>query len=125
MANGTYMTIGGTAVPDPAYNGVIITEEPIWAANTGRAQTGKMIGDIVAWKTTVEVTWPPLSLTDMNTLRNAIRNAGAFFTIAYYDLNTNTRDSKTVYCNHIPRTLNSIVEAFRMNSEVTITFIEQ
>ncbi len=125
MANGTYMTINGTAVHDPAYGGVTITDEPIWAANTGRSQTGKMIGDIVAWKTTIEVTWPPLSMADTTTLYNAIRNAGAFFDISYYDLNTSEQVTKTVYCNHIPRQLVSITEAYKRHAGVSVTFIEQ
>lgn len=125
MANGTYMTINGNVVPDPAYGGVTITDEPIWAANTGRSQTGKMIGDIVAWKTTIEVTWPPMSMADTLTVYNAIRNAGAFFNIAYYDMTTSERVTKRVYCNHIPRQLVSIVEAFKRHAGVTVTFIEQ
>lgn len=115
--------INGVQVAEPAKEGLTITDEPIWASNTGRGTNGKMIGDIVAWKTTVEVTWPPLSFTDAQTIRDAIKNAGNFFAIRYPDFSAGTLVTKTVYCGNIPRTTHSLVS--QLKNGVTITFIEQ
>ena len=81
------MVINGIPVATPKHSGVVITEEPIWASNTGRSSTGKMIGDIIAWKTTIAVSWPPLDFDAAKEIRDAIMNAGSFFKIKYYGLN--------------------------------------
>lgn len=117
--------INGTQVAEPKIQGVQITDEPIWASNTGRATSGKMIGDIVAWKTTVAVAWPPLSFAQSQQIRNAIKNAGPFFTISYNDFSGTSLETKTVYCANIPRTLYSLAQAYQRHTDVTITFIEQ
>lgn len=117
--------INNVTVHEPAHSGIKITDEPIWAPNTGRASDGTMIGDIVAWKTTVEVAWPPLSFADSERIRNAIKNAGPFFPITYNDFSSGSTVTKTVYCGNIPRTLYSIAAAFQKHTGVTVSFIEQ
>lgn len=125
------MIINGITVATPKHGGVVITDEPIWASNTGRSSTGKMIGDIVAWKTTISVTWPPLSFEDIEKIRNAVINAGPFFKIKYYDFNTDSStkepvlQEKTVYASNIPRTMYSLAEGYQRHTDVTITFVEQ
>lgn len=125
-----------TWLPTPAKGGIVVTDEPIWAANTGRSSTGKMIGDIVAWKVTVEVAWPPLTFAQAKSIRNAIKGAGEFFDIAYYDLSTSDMVKKTVYCGNIPRALysladridpasGSVVGNYRRYSGIAIKFVEQ
>lgn len=122
---GKVIRIGTTYVADPALGGVIVTDEPIWSSNTGRSTTGKMIGDIVDWKTTIEITWPPLSFSETAQIRNAIKNAGEFFDLTYYDMSASTPQTKTVYCGNIPRTLYSLEAHHRMHQGITIKFIEQ
>ena len=99
-----------------------------------------MIGDIVAWKTTIEVSWPPLTYAHAKTLRDAIRNAGEFFTITYKDIAsgntvTNMTTTKTVYAGNVPRVLRSIASvpstqpgeaaSLQRYDGITVTFIEQ
>lgn len=117
--------INGITVAEPRKEGVTITDEPIWASNTGRGSDGTMTGDIVAWKTTVQVEWPALSFTDSQTIVNAIKNAGAFFKIRYNDFSASTEVEKTVYCSNVPRTIYSLAQAARYHMGVTVTFIEQ
>ena len=114
-------------MPEPAHKGITVTDETIWASNTGRAQNGTMVGDIVAAKKTVEVTWPPLSFSDSQKLRNAIVNAGPFFTIYYPDFSSDVAsyESLTVYASNLPRTLYSIANGLRYHMGVSVTFIEQ
>ncbi len=109
----------------PKQGGITVTEEPIWAGNTGRSSTGKMVGDIVAWKTTIAVTWPPLSFAAAKTLRDAIKNAEPFFKIKYYDFSADTMTEKTVYAGSVPRTLYSLVAGHRLYTDITVTFVEQ
>ena len=119
------MVINGITVATPKQGGVVITEEPIWASNTGRSSTGKMIGDIVAWKTTIAVSWPPLSFSAAKEIIDAIMDAGAFFKIKYYDLSTKSMKEKTVYASNIPRTLYSLADGHQKYTDITITFVEQ
>lgn len=130
-------TINGIAVREPAKEGVTITEEPIWAQNTGRAQDGTMTGDLVGWKRTFAVTWPPLTFADTNTILRAIETAGAFFPITFTNTRagavisgdeltmTSTTETATVYTSSMPRTVASLVDGYKRHIGVTITFIEQ
>lgn len=117
--------INGITVSEPKKEGVTITDEPIWASNTGRNVHGKMIGDIVAWKTTVAVQWPPLSFSESQKIVNALKGAGPFFTITYNDFSSGSTVTKTVYCSNIPRTIYSLVQGVQYHQGVTVTFIEQ
>lgn len=124
------MKINGVTVAEPKLGGIVVTDEPVWSANTGRSSTGKMIGDIVAWKTTIEVAWPPLSYSQMKVIRDAIKSGGEFFQIQYTDIESGTTLSnmtttKTVYCGNIPRLLYSTAAQYQRYAEIVITFIEQ
>lgn len=119
------MIINNIEVATPKKGGVAITEEPIWASNTGRSTSGKMIGDIVAWKTKINVTWPPLSLAESKKLRETIKNAGAFFKIKYKDFSTDETVEKTVYVGNLPRTIYSLAAGYEKHTDVGITFIER
>lgn len=117
--------INNVLVAEPRKEGVTITDEPIWAGNTGRNAKGKMIGELVAWKTTVEVEWPVLSFSEAKKIRNAIVNAGSFFPIEYYDFSADTAVTKTVYCANVPRTMYSLASSARYHIGVKIKFVEQ
>lgn len=128
-SNGDWVT-----VKDPKIGGIAVTDEPIWSSNTGRSSTGKMIGDIVARKTTIEVAWPPLTYAEMKTLRNAIIAGGEFFKIKYKDVEgvtsgdatlSNMTTTKTVYCGNIPRLMYSTNSKYQKYVDVKIEFIEQ
>ena len=126
------MVINSVTVKDPKIGGVTVTDEAIWSSNTGRSSTGKMIGDIVAMKSTIEIAWGPLTYSEMKTIRDAIIAGGEFFSITYPDIeagiNTNgtvKTQTKTVYCANIPRILYSTSTKYPRYTDVTIQFIER
>lgn len=84
-----------------------------------------MIGDIIAWKTTIAVSWPQLSFYDAERIRDAVKNAGPFFDIEYYDFSVSAMIKKTVYASKLPRTLYSLADKYQRYKDITITFIEQ
>lgn len=113
-------------LPEPAKEGLAITREPIWGTNTGRSASGKMTGDIITHKTTIAVTWPPLSAADTATILDAVEGAGSFFDIRFTnDVGSGTA-TYTVYASNLPRTVYSLAPglAFR-HTGIEITFIEQ
>ena len=119
------MYINNIKVATPKQGGVVITDEPIWASNTGRSATGKMIGDIVTWKTTVNVTWPPLSLSESKKIVEAIKNAGSYFKIKYRDFSSKEMVEKTVYVSDLPRTVYSLAKGYEKHTDLSATFIER
>ena len=119
------MVINGVTVKEPKLGGVSVTDEPIWSSNTGRSASGKMIGDIVAMKSTIEIAWTPLSFADMKKIRDAIISGGEFFSITYPDPAVGANVTKTVYCGNIPRLLYSLSSRYPRYQDVTIQFIER
>lgn len=117
--------INGTQVKEPKQGGITITDEPIWSSNTGRATSGKMIGDIIAWKRTVNVAFPPLSFSEMSAIVTAIKGGGEFFNIQFYDMDASTLKTVKVYCGNIPRLMYSLAQGHQKYIDVAIDFIEQ
>ena len=123
---------GGTQVAEPAHKGINVTDETIWSSNTGRSSTGKMIGDIVARKSTIEVTWNVLTYAEAKEIIDAIKNAGEFFYIKYPDVSAGINSDgslkyavKEVYAGNVPRGLYSLHKGIRYYTDVQITFIQR
>ena len=121
--------IRGTRVKEPAKDGVQITDEPVWGENTMRdVNTGKMMGDIKAYKKTVAVTWPPMTFAEANQILSLLKGssgASPFYKIKYNDSSAGTLDEITVYNGNLQRTVASISSAYQRQTGVTVTFIEQ
>lgn len=128
----TVMYINETAVKSPGSDGVKVTDEPIWSQNTGRSvdKDAKMVGDIVAWKRTIDITWDRLTYEEMRKIRTAImavEKKNPFYTIRYPDPaqngNPNVLVSTKVYNANIPRKLSTLVNG--AYHDVTISWVEQ
>ena len=118
--NGDWVTM-----PSPMHGGMAIADEPVWSSNTGRGATGKMSGDIVAWKTTIDMDFPPLSFSESKRLRDALKNAGEFFDVRYRDFNASAWTTKTVYTANLPRTIYSLAQGIRYHTGVKVQLVEQ
>lgn len=79
MAN---LYIGGQAMPEPS--ACTITREPIWSKNTGRGADGSMVGDIIAYKYKLALTWKVLNKNQIVKLNSAIQSS-AFFDVKFRD----------------------------------------
>ena len=89
--------IDGVTMPTPALSGLTIKKEKIWSNNTGRAADGEMMGDLIAIKYTLEITWPMLSRADVAKIDTAI--SSAFFNVTFTDPGSNYRITKRCYSN--------------------------
>lgn len=85
MALGIYAgtsATGMTLLPSPT--DLKPSKELIWSENTGRAQSGsnkaKMIGDVVAEKTTYNIEWGVLTQSQLNTITSHL--TAGFFILA-------------------------------------------
>lgn len=68
-------------IPEP--KSIKISREKIWSKNTGRSDSGKMTGDIVAIKTTLKIEWAILSAEEIKLIDQYLSTA--FFECTYLD----------------------------------------
>ncbi|MCD8086776.1 MAG: hypothetical protein LUF28_10795 [Clostridiales bacterium] len=118
------LTIGGVAMPTPALEGLTITREKIWSADAGRTSSGKMVGTIVAIKTKLSITWPPLTMEEVATIEEAVSSSNSFVSMSYTDM-TGSTVTKTVYFGTPSYTVYSYAEGVQWVKDVTVDGIEQ
>lgn len=71
MAILTVVTANGN-VELPAPVSISIDSEIIWSSNTGRISSGKMIGDVIAEKEKISISWGILSKVEYDTIKNSL-----------------------------------------------------
>ena len=64
-----------------AYEGYVYSRNKIHSANTGRTNTGKMVGSILAIKDKIEVTTPPLTPTQAKAIDDIFNSNTMFHTV--------------------------------------------
>ena len=62
--------IGSTDLRTP--KSITYSQNKIWSQNTGSLDNGYFVGDLIAIKKKYEVTFPPLSTSDLATVRAAV-----------------------------------------------------
>ena len=67
---GVSITAGGTVLPSPVE--MTASDEIIWSADTGRAESGQMLGDVVAEKATWEIRWGVLTKAERELIRSKL-----------------------------------------------------
>lgn len=70
---------GSVVLPSP--DSITTTDEIIWSANTGRSSAGKMIGDVIAEKTTFAIQWGVLTKAQRDLIRSSLRSGFHPFTL--------------------------------------------
>lgn len=76
-----YLMAGNVVMPCPIE--LKVGHEIIWSSNTGRTSSGRMVGDVIAEKTTLEVNWGILSDAEIEKIKNYM--IAGFFPITFYD----------------------------------------
>lgn len=72
MAVLTVVTSNGD-VELPAPVNISIGSEIIWSSNTGRISTGKMVGDVIAEKETLSISWGILTKEEYNMIKESLK----------------------------------------------------
>ena len=63
---------------------ISVSDEIIWSSNTGRStNSGKMIGDVVAEKKTIDIEWGILTASEMKAISNNLKSG--FHPVRFYD----------------------------------------
>lgn len=73
---------GSIILPAPVQ--ITSSEEVIWSSRTGRSTgSGKMIGDVIAEKKTIDIEWGVLTEAEVKKIQDAL--VSGFFTFSLYD----------------------------------------
>ena len=67
----------------PAPVSIKVDDEIIWSSSTGRALDGTMLGDVVAEKKTLSISWGVLQEDELVLIKNKL--VAGFFPITFHD----------------------------------------
>lgn len=67
----------------PAPVSIKVDDEILWSSSTGRALDGTMLGDVVAEKKTLSVTWGILTETELALIKSKL--VAGFFPVTFHD----------------------------------------
>lgn len=97
------LKIAGASLPTENLTQIALNNEIIWSSNTGRTTSGLMMGDIIANKATLSLEFQWISVTNFNTILNAV-NSSPFFTVQV-KLDNITLADITAYRSTVERTM--------------------
>lgn len=117
------LKIDGVTMPEPKKEGITFTAEKIWSKNTGRATDGTMIGDIVAIKTKMKLTFAVLSGEQVAQLDAAL--SPPFVSVYYKDPRTNAYTTGTFYAGTPSYPVYSYAAGMPEYTGVAVDLIEQ
>ena len=81
-SNLQYKVNSGDSYTDlPTPKSVTYSQNKLWSQNTGRLDNGYFVGDLIAIKKKYEVTFPPLTTSELTTIRTAVNNRFAIVKI--------------------------------------------
>lgn len=117
--------VDGVQLPTPKLEGLTITENKMWSANTGRLESsGEMVGTIVAIKQKLEIKWPPLTMEQVKKIRNIVSSLTPFHRVKYTDM-TGTVAELTAYFGDPSYTVYSYSEGVQRIHDLSISAIEK
>lgn len=119
------LTVDGVTLPTPALEGLTISTNKIWSANTGRLEnSGEMAGTIVAIKRKLEIKWPELAMEKIRIIEDAVSTKEPFHTLQYTDM-TGRVQTITVYFGDISYTIYSYSPGVQRVKGAAISAIEK
>ena len=117
--------VDGVQLPTPALDGLTITTNKIWSANTGRLEnTGEMAGTIVAMKRKIEIKWPVLTMDKVKIIEDAVSSMTPFHTLKYTDMTGQTVEI-TAYFGDPSYVLYSYSQGVQFVRDVAVSAIEK
>ena len=119
------LIVDGVTLPTPALEGLTITTNKIWSANTGRLEnTGEMAGTIVALKRKLEIKWPDLPMEAVEIIEAAVSSTVPFHELQYTDMAGRT-DTIQVYFGDPTYTIYSYSPGVQRVRGVQVSAIEK
>lgn len=119
------LTIGGVVMPPIAYAGATRGRNKVWAANSGRTNSGEMVGTLVAVKTKWEFSFVPLSENQVDLVDSVISSIGNAFPEVVFQRNSGRVERFTAYSGDISYPLIWDTEAKTYYKGVKVSLIEK
>lgn len=117
--------VDGVQLPTPAMDGLTITPNKMWSANTGRLEnSGEMAGTIVAIKQKLEIKWPSMSMADAKIIDAVVSSTTAFHQLKYTDM-AGAATELTVYFGDPAYTIHAYSPGIQWISGVSVSAIEK
>lgn len=117
--------INGVKMPTPALEGVTITSEKVWSSDTGRSDSGLMLGTCVAVKAKIAIKWPPLTMAQVAVIEAAVSDKdNPFVPMKYTDM-SGKAVTKTVYFGAPTYTQYSWSDGLQYIKDVSVDAIER
>lgn len=121
----TILKFNNIVMPSPAPDGFKISHSKIWSKDTGRTQSGEMVGTILAIKKNVDITWGVLTPDQAKTIDDVVSNSSTpFNTVEYVDEKGETT-SITGYFSDIEFPIHTIINGKPMIVGATMSVVEK
>lgn len=119
------LVVDGVRLPTPALDGITVTTNKMWSANTGRLEnTGEMVGTIICTKRKLEIKWPPMTMEQCRIIENAVSNMTAFHELTYTDM-SGQEQTIAAYFGDPTYTLYSYSDGVQWVKDVTVSAVEK
>ena len=114
--------IAGVKLPAPSVQGVTISKNKVWSANTGRLSNGQMAGTLLTSKMKLEIKWPPLTMAQYAIIERTTSTDWASVT---YTNSSGVTETKTMYFGDLTGTQYSWADGLQYVKDVSISMIEK
>ena len=119
------LKINGVTMPEILADGYNISKNKIWSSNSGRVKSGKAVGTIIAIKTTLDITFAPLTEEEVAIIDNQVSDATKpFQKVEYWDERGND-STKVVYFGDVTYSTSEVINGKKIFNGVSISGIEQ
>ena len=111
-----------TTLPTP--KNIVYSKNKLWSENTGRLDNGYFVGELVAIKRKYEVTFPPISATQLQTIMTWVNRQQGF---AYMEITNaeGSSDTADVYFGDINVESYSWHNGIQYAINATVSIIER
>lgn len=123
--NMTILKFNGQAMPTPKPDGFTISKNKIWSRNTGRNSLGNMVGTIIAVKTSIDITWPPLSFSQIEMIDNIVSDVNNPFVNIEYLNERGNMTQITAYFSDVSYPIKSIINGREIIDGIQLSGIQQ
>lgn len=126
MENTVTITIDGTQLPPMKESGLTIIPHKLWAANAGRNScTGEFVGDLVAIKYELQLSWEDITDYDFAVIDGAVNTLRPFLTVSFCPSAATGYITRRFYANDPQYPVKMWRKSETLYGEVSVNLIEK
>lgn len=118
------LKINGVVMPPPAKGGIKEAHQLIWSENAGRVANAEFVGDIIAEKDTLSITWNELTYAQLTLIRSNTSKVGRAFIDVSFVTTEGQRRVVRCYNDGVSGTIVTYTPDGRI-ADVTLNLIEK